>query len=618
MVGLAATLTIILAIGSTAAAWTFFKQRNETRTAKREARLALGQSLVSEGAALQRTGQIGQRFESLNRLAQAAKVLGSDLEGRKRLPEIRNHAIAALGLTDLRDLRTHDCGDVYSVRVDPSLKRYVYVETSGEIVVRGLDDDRELVRLPAPVENINSYPSCVFSPDGELLVAGYSTAAGVGWWRVWHLGRRELLEKMQNCSGLAFDPSGRCFYFSAVEGGIGVWDREQRRVVRRLHLDYTPNQLALEPDGRRLAVNNTDSAAPRVTILELDTGHVLADWRSQVGIGGMTWSADGQLLAVAGGGNDNRVYIWNVRRGSLASVLPGQNAPRFAHSGYLLATLSIDGKTCLWDAAAGEPLTAAPGNSLGFSPDDRRLAFMMDGKLGVWNVAGDTECRTLHPEIVGNRSDEIAPPAIFSADFSPDSKLMATSHANGVRLWEADTGRELAHLKAGSCGSALFHPDGESVISSGNWGAFRWPIRPDPEHGAAAIRVGPPELLRETTDGEWGKADWLPDHRTLALIDNANARVLLVDSSHPHAAASRARFLDSGRNRRMTTVAVSPDGRWLATGGWYEKGVQVWDLRRRGLPHLETEGRDWHHEILRRLQPGRSLARFVGAPRCEP
>ena len=174
VVGLAATLTIILAIGSTVAAWTFFEQRNETRTAERGARLALGQSLVSEGAALQRTGQIGQRYESLNRLAQAAKVLGSDLEGRKRLPEIRNHAIAALGLTDLRDLRTHDCGDVYNVRVDPSLKHYVYVEKSGEIVVRGLDDDRELVRLPAPVENINSYPSCVFSPDGELLVAGYS------------------------------------------------------------------------------------------------------------------------------------------------------------------------------------------------------------------------------------------------------------------------------------------------------------------------------------------------------------------------------------------------------------------------------------------------------------
>ena len=61
-----------------------------------------GQSLVSEGAALERTGLIGQRFDSLDRLGKAAQVLGADPEGRKRLPEIRNHAIAALGLIDLR------------------------------------------------------------------------------------------------------------------------------------------------------------------------------------------------------------------------------------------------------------------------------------------------------------------------------------------------------------------------------------------------------------------------------------------------------------------------------------------------------------------------------------
>jgi WD40 repeat protein len=33
----------------------------------------------------------------------------------------------------------------------------------------------------------------------------------------------------------------------------------------------------------------------------------------------------------------------------------------------------------------------------------------------------------------------------------------------------------------------------------------------------------------------------------------------------------------------MTSVGVSPDGHWLAVGGWFEAGVRVWDLRRRRL-----------------------------------
>ncbi len=161
---LAATLTTIIAIVSTVAAWTYYGQRNDLRFeqgltkaslsraehAEQKSQLALGASLVSEGAALQRTGLIGQRFESLDRLARAVHVSGADPEGRKRLPEIRNHAIAALGLTDLRERWQHDHGDVYCVGVDTTLERYAVVERSGAVVVRRLDDNRELVRLPGP------------------------------------------------------------------------------------------------------------------------------------------------------------------------------------------------------------------------------------------------------------------------------------------------------------------------------------------------------------------------------------------------------------------------------------------------------------------------------------
>jgi WD40 repeat protein len=599
LIALATTLTICLAIGSSVAAWRFREKNYQLRFeqewtkaslgraehAEQKAQLALGQSLLSEGAALQRTGVIGQRFKSLDRLRQAAQILGADPEGRKQLPEIRNHAIAALGLTDLRLRREHDCGDVEGIAVDAALERYAVAEHSGAVIVRRLGDDRELVRLPGPEPRDFWWSGPGFSPDGELLVAAYNLTGSEGIrLRIWHLGRRELLGSLPSRGGLAFHPDGHRALFNAPEGGIAIWDLRERRVVRRLPLDFTPNVLALDPEGRRLAVNNADAEKPRVMIIELETGHVLADWRSQVGNSGLAWSADGQLLAIGGGGNDPHVYVWNVRRRALASVVQGDTGG-FAHSGYLLATSSWGG-TRFWDAASGEPLAMAPGGIFCFSPDDRRLAVGSGKTISIWDAAAGAECRTLHPAMLGNRTEKRDATEVRWADVSPDGRLVATCDGDGVRLWEADTGRELAHLKAGDCGTVLFHPDGQSLISSGQWGLYRWAFQPDPERGPDAVRVGPPELLRETAESGGHRAAWLPDHRTLAQIDNPNARVLLVDSSHPSPAWSRATALDSGENRRMQTVTVSPDGRWLAVGGWYEAGVRVWDLHQRRLERI--------------------------------
>ncbi len=589
LLALAASLTLFIAIGSSVQAWRFRQQNDDLQFEQRrtraslslaerlahEAQLALGESLVSEGAALQRTGLVGQRFESLDRLGKAARILGADPEGRKRLPDIRNHAITALTLTDLRLRGERNCGDVFGIQVDATLERYAVMEKSGTVVVRRLNDDRELVRLPAPDRRDYWWGEPHFSPDGELLVAYYQLGGEGFLLRIWHLGRRELLGSVTSAGGVNFHPDGRRLLFRAIEGGIAIWDRDQRRVVRRLPLDFTPSGCCLDREGRRLAVNNADPAAPRVVIIQLETGQMLADWKSQVGIGSLSFSTDGRLLAVGGGGNDNRVYVWNVPRGALASVLPETNTPLFAHSGYLLAE---GGR--LWDAASGEPLVTAPGAFLAFSRDDHRMALQNAGKIGVWDVALAPECRTLHPAMLGNRTETRDAINLQFADVSPDGRVLATSDGDGVRLWELDTGRELAELKASPCVTVLFHPDGQSLISSGEWGLYSWPIRGDSERGPDAFRVGPPELLRESA-AAWRTATWLPDHRNLALVDDGMARVEIIDSSHPHPAWSRAVELDSGGNRRMIAPAVSPDGRWLAVGGWYEPGVLVWDLHRR-------------------------------------
>ena len=171
---------MVLAIGSTIAAWIYRDQRNDlqheqARTkvslqlaerAQRKAHLELGKSLMAEGTTLARSGLVGQRFDSLDRLARAARVLRVDPEGRGALPELRDQAIAAMGLTDLGSRWERKIGAVMSAACDPELNRYAVVDYgSRQPIVRRLDDDRELFRVPRLEESFwHAFP--VFSPDG--------------------------------------------------------------------------------------------------------------------------------------------------------------------------------------------------------------------------------------------------------------------------------------------------------------------------------------------------------------------------------------------------------------------------------------------------------------------
>ncbi len=122
-------------------------------------RLDLGKSYQSEGAALQRSGLIGQRFGSLERLGQAAPLLRQHPDGRALLPDLRDQAITAMGLTDLHLIDRREIGPMVAVAFDPSLERYATMElqakesVGGQAVVRSMADDRELFQIPRPQQD---------------------------------------------------------------------------------------------------------------------------------------------------------------------------------------------------------------------------------------------------------------------------------------------------------------------------------------------------------------------------------------------------------------------------------------------------------------------------------
>jgi serine/threonine protein kinase len=482
----AATLTTVLAIGSTIAAWIYrdqvealrLEQRRtnaaqrglvaqlaQTQKAERKARLSFGQSLLAEGTALQHTGLIGQRFDSLDRLAQAALVLRDDSERRARLAALRDQAIAATALTDLRPGHESKMGAVMSTGVDWALERYAVVDNrSGETIVRRMDDDHELARFPDPKADF-WYASEVFSPDGVYLHISYALRGGDNLHDVWHLERRERVFR-QRARSVLFHPDARRLVFNPADDGLVVCDILQRRELKRLRMGFRPGHISFDRQGRRAAAAREEDG--KVAIVDLETGRLVTSWQDPTGHTEWSWSGDGRLLAL--GKLDGRVFVWDVERRRLASVLQGHTGKvvgvQFAPSGHLLATESWDGSVRLWNGATGELLVSALLHGLQrFSRDGHRLALTSGTGLGVWEVAHGDEVRTLNPDLIGNRTEQTDEGTVAAATFSHDGRLAALATRRGVCLYEAASGLLRARLEAGGCEAVLFHPDGRSLIT---------------------------------------------------------------------------------------------------------------------------------------------------------
>src|SRR5262249_44082371 len=100
LAGLLAVLALlvgVVAVGGPVAAFRVAGQRDLADERAREARAELWKASLHEAQAERRSGQIGQRFASLDALARAAAI-------RPAL-ELRNEAIASLALPDLRPFR---------------------------------------------------------------------------------------------------------------------------------------------------------------------------------------------------------------------------------------------------------------------------------------------------------------------------------------------------------------------------------------------------------------------------------------------------------------------------------------------------------------------------------
>jgi WD40 repeat protein len=520
---------------------------------ERGAKDSLWLSLYEQARARRFSRQMGQRLDSLEAIAQAAQL---------RIDErLRDEAIAAMALPDVRlGPTSHSWPPGFDAwDVDRDYRLIVGSSNTGVISIRSLADDREIQNI---VSTATRRGVVFLSPDGRYvahLEAGDTL-------KVWRVADRTavLRQEPQRTQGWAFTSDSRHLAIGQ-QGWIVRFDLETGQELNRWKLPDRrhANALAFSPDDQHLAVGYLNSSF--ASVHDATSGKLVARFP----VGPMieqvvAWHPDGERLAV--GGSVPSIQFWNVAAASKVATLEGHRQPvvilSFHPGGSLLASNSWDGTVRLWDPATGRGLLQFSGTArCRFSRDGQWLGLARHGEQAqLLEVAPTREYRTLSfGPVVKPRGYP------FDHDISPDGRILAQPVFDAIRLFDLASGRELAVLPPGR---PVFQSNRELLIA-GEGGLARWPIQPGPSAGE--LRIGPPRTVALPALAH--RAARSADGRTLAIVSERAGTALLVDLATESVRPERFDHAAAG------FIALSPDGRWLATSGWHSDYVRLWAVK---------------------------------------
>lgn len=161
-----------------------------------------------------------------------------------------------------------------------------------------------------------------FHPGGALLAGGSFNTMKV--W-IWSLADRHLIHvwdypeefdedyfhEQDRPYDIAFNPEGTLLFAACSEGGLRVWDVEQRCERPGSQDDLDPQQVTVAPDGQSLAVAHFGGVLLQervVRVLEVGTWRVLHEFMGE--FPSESFSPDGQVLVTLD--EHGSLFVWQV------------------------------------------------------------------------------------------------------------------------------------------------------------------------------------------------------------------------------------------------------------------------------------------------------------------
>ena len=376
----------------------------------------------------------------------------------------------------------------------------------------------------------------------------------------------------------ASSPDGRTLATTSYDGTIGLWDSTTGRHLRTLRGHRLPvHSVAFSPDGTRLASAAGQHFQPAAELKVWD----VAEGRERVKLNDVR---DGTILALRftpdGAGLIAARYLseatavgrWDVISGLRQSSGAASTSYTFqvaiSPDGETLALASFS-ETTLWDANLERKRATLKGHegvvqSLSFSPDGRLLASGAGAQGGLSGPIPDVPSEvklwdlSAHPPKERATLDLGRREGVYDLAFAPDGKTLAAGAGFTVlSLWDLPSHRRRAILH-GAAGHPAFLAGGAILAANAYPGIRLFETTTGASRGVIADRT-----IRTLT--------YHPDGKTVAA-GLGDGTVALWDM-----AESRMRLSLQGHAQPVLSVTFSPDGKTLASAG-EDGAILLWDF----------------------------------------